>query len=117
MTFSVSRDQGAFEWAGKNLATVFCQPRRLFDPQMWRMVYDVVRFNASARNFLLSVDEDKPSEKSIGDYLEQEGYSEAFRNNYLIVGYFAPNIGLLTKLGVLADDGSHLEYSPRKMCS
>ena len=84
---------------------------------MWRMVYDVGRFNASARNFLLSVDEDKPSERSIGDYLDQEGYSEAFRNNYLIVGYFAPNIGLLTKLGVLADDGSHLEYSPRKMCS
>ncbi|KIK08049.1 hypothetical protein K443DRAFT_608591 [Laccaria amethystina LaAM-08-1] len=84
MTFSVSRDQGTFEWAGKNLATVFCQPRRLFDPQMWRMVYDVVRFNASARNFLLSVDEDKRSERSIGDYLDQEGYSEAFRNNYLI---------------------------------
>ena len=35
MAFTVSQDNGAFEWAGKNLLTVFCQPWRIFDPSMW----------------------------------------------------------------------------------
>ncbi|PPQ69909.1 hypothetical protein CVT24_003243 [Panaeolus cyanescens] len=81
MTFSISRDSGAFEWAGKNLATVFCQPYRLLDPGMWRMIYDVLRFNACARRVLL---EDQYEEISIGEYLTKEGYSDAFRMNYLI---------------------------------
>jgi predicted NAD/FAD-binding protein len=85
MTFSISRDSGAFEWAGKNLATVFCQPHRLVDPQMWRMIYDIMRFNACARRVLLNVKGDNESEMSIGKYLDLEGYSSAFRNNYLIV--------------------------------
>lgn len=84
MTFSISRDSGAFEWAGKNLATVFCQPHRLVDPQMWRMIYDIMRFNACARRVLLNVKGDNESEMSIGKYLDLEGYSSAFRNNYLI---------------------------------
>ncbi|KDR82518.1 hypothetical protein GALMADRAFT_151612 [Galerina marginata CBS 339.88] len=84
MTFSISRDGGAFEWAGKNLATVFCQARRLVDPQMWRMIYDVLRFNACARRVLLKTEDISEREISIGDYLNNEGYSAAFRNNYLI---------------------------------
>ncbi|KAF8879100.1 amine oxidase [Gymnopilus junonius] len=82
MTFSISRDRGAFEWAGKNLATVFCQPRRLVDPDMWRMIYDVLRFNVCSRRVLL--DEKDAEDISIGEYLSREGYSDAFKNNYLI---------------------------------
>jgi predicted NAD/FAD-binding protein len=32
MTFSVSRDGGLFEWAGKGLSSVFCQTRNLCVP-------------------------------------------------------------------------------------
>lgn len=32
MTFSVSRDGGLFEWAGKGLPSVFCQTRNLYVP-------------------------------------------------------------------------------------
>ena len=85
MTFSVSRDGGVFEWAGRNIATVFCQVRRLLDPQMWRMIYDVLRFNTSARRVLLTPKNNDESEMSIGKYLDYEGYSAAFRNNYLMV--------------------------------
>ena len=46
MTFSVSRDSGAFEWAGDGLRSVFCQPRRVFALGMWRMLFDIMRFNA-----------------------------------------------------------------------
>lgn len=85
MTFSVSRDGGVFEWAGKNPATIFCQPRRLVDPQMWRLIYDVLRFNACSRRVLLAAPLSDEKEMSIGEYLDKEKYSISFRNNYLIV--------------------------------
>lgn len=95
MTFSVSRDRGLFEWAGKNLSTIFCQITRLLDPQMWRLIYDVLRFNACSRRLIMDEQWHKPTpdggkigqtglELSIGEYLDREGYSQSFRDNYLI---------------------------------
>lgn len=83
MTFSVSRGEGKFEWSGSNLLTVFCQFIRLLDPRMWRMLYDILRFNACARRVLM--DNSMSNEISIKDYLMQHGYSASFRDNYLIV--------------------------------
>lgn len=85
MTFSVSRDGGAFEWAGNNLRSVFCQPARLLDRRMWRLLYDVLRFNACARRILFQPVREGSPEISIGGYLERNGYSDAFRDDYLIV--------------------------------
>ncbi|KAH9949861.1 FAD/NAD(P)-binding domain-containing protein [Amylocystis lapponica] len=82
MTFSVSRDAGGFEWAGNNLKSVFCQPSRLLDPRMWRMLYDILRFNACARIQLTS--DVSMWKESIGTYLDRKGYSRSFRENYLI---------------------------------
>ena len=88
MTFSVSRDLGTFEWAGKNLFTVFCQIKNLFDPAMWRLVWDVLRFNASAVKLLRDVEREKEDPNlSIGEYLRREGYSAGFRDNYLVVSF------------------------------
>ena len=82
MTFSVSRDCGAFEWAGDGLRSVFCQPWRVFDLGMWRMLFDIMRFNASAVR-VLTENEDV----SIGEYLKREGFSSRFRDDYLIVSF------------------------------
>lgn len=96
MTYAVSRDYGAFEWAGKSLAGVFTQPRNLFSPHMWRMIFDIIRFNQFALDLFL-VDQ-KGEEyiningvvhhtehlETIGQYLERKGYSRAFREDYLI---------------------------------
>ncbi|KAK4186592.1 glutamate synthase 1 [NADH], chloroplastic [Podospora australis] len=82
MSFSVSRDNGYFEWAGSTFDTVFCQRSNLFSPKMWRMVFDVLRFNQFAIDVLRT---DKPNvEETIGEYLEREGYSHVFRDRYLI---------------------------------
>lgn len=83
MTFSVSQDRGLFEWAGDNLFTVFCQTKNLVNAGHWRMIWDILRFNACARK--LVEQDDSSAEMSIGEYLEQEGYSDSFKNNYLIV--------------------------------
>lgn len=80
MTSSISRDGGAFEWASKNLATVFCQPRRLVDREIWRMIYDVLCFNVCSRRVLLHPLVPGEQEMSIGEYLKKEGYSSWFRN-------------------------------------
>ncbi|KAK0468076.1 uncharacterized protein EV420DRAFT_1635337 [Desarmillaria tabescens] len=81
MSFSVSRDNGFFEWSGKNIWSVFCQRKRLLDPSMWILLYDIIRFNVCARRLL-----DEPAELglSIGEYLRKEGYSDSFRDNYLL---------------------------------
>ncbi|KAJ9149270.1 Amine oxidase [Pleurostoma richardsiae] len=96
MTFGVSRDHGLFEWSGTNLDAVFCQRRNLLSPRMWRMIFDIIRFNQFALDLLIEDEsEDSPSvrsgsrrivsqDESIGQYLEREGYSDAFRDDYLI---------------------------------
>ncbi|KAL6249763.1 hypothetical protein RBB50_003618 [Rhinocladiella similis] len=99
MTFGVSRDQGTFEWAGTSLASIFAQTRNLFSPRMWRMIFDVIRFNEFALDLLQAESESdndpanemkagiktKPAAtESIGDYLDRENYSQEFRDDYLI---------------------------------
>ncbi|CEI70141.1 unnamed protein product [Fusarium venenatum] len=97
LSFSVSRDCGALEWAGSSLTSLFCQRRNLLSPRMWRMLFDIIRFNQFSVD-LLSRDEDdisnievksKPTntigyDLTIGQYLDQEGYSQAFRDDYLL---------------------------------
>lgn len=50
------------------------------------MVFDVIRFNLFALD-LLKEDHShrKGGEMSIGEYLDREGYSEGFKEDYLLV--------------------------------
>ena len=98
MTFGVSRDMGAFEWAGTNLSSVFAQRANLLRPRFWRMLLDIIRFNLQAPNLLVDEEESevdptigaapktipKTNHESIGEYLQRGGYSDEFRDNYLI---------------------------------
>ncbi|KIX06354.1 uncharacterized protein Z518_04330 [Rhinocladiella mackenziei CBS 650.93] len=85
MTFSVSRDQGTFEWAGTSLSSIFAQKRNFFRPAIWRMIFDIVRFNEFALDLLhIEAEREAAARESIGDYLDREGYSQEFRDNYLI---------------------------------
>ncbi|KID88835.1 amine oxidase [Metarhizium guizhouense ARSEF 977] len=96
MTFGVSRDQGLFEWAGTNLGTIFCQKRNIFSLKMWRMIFDIIRFNQFALDVIINAEDEQPVKETdnvlhsvgrtetIGEYLDREGYSDAFCNDYLI---------------------------------
>lgn len=86
MTFGISRDNGAFEWAGTSVNAVFAQRANLFRLSMWRMIFDIIRFNQFALDLLSLEDETSESatDLSIGEYLDREGYSSAFRDDYLI---------------------------------
>lgn len=95
MTFGISRDGGLFEWAGTSLSAVFAQRKNIFSPRMWRMIFDIVRFNQFALDLLKQERKSEEytyengmhqheKQESIGEYLEREGYSDAFRDDYLI---------------------------------
>ena len=64
MTFGVSRDSGAFEWAGDGLRSLFCQPQSVFDLGMWRMLFDILRFYACAVR-VLTEDDDDPVHRGV----------------------------------------------------
>ncbi|KAK4228962.1 amine oxidase [Podospora fimiseda] len=81
MSFSVSRDQGLFEWASAGFNALFCQPGNLLSPKMWRMLLDILRFNQYAVDLLRT---NKPTQETLGEYLDREGYSNVFRDDYLI---------------------------------
>ncbi|KAK5136050.1 hypothetical protein LTR08_004304 [Meristemomyces frigidus] len=96
MTFGVSRDQGRFEWSGEGKG-IFAQRRNLFRARHWRMIFDIIRFNQFALDLLADDSEGGIArlgfsterrryarEMSIGEYLDREGYSQAFRDDYLI---------------------------------
>ncbi|OAP59676.1 hypothetical protein AYL99_06974 [Fonsecaea erecta] len=97
LTFGISRDQGAFEWAWTSWSSIFAQKRNIFRPSMWKLIFEVIRFNEFALDLLQEDDSEEDSttqeiqqkmehrsQESIGEYLERENYSREFRDNYLI---------------------------------
>jgi len=95
MTFSVSRDSGSFEWSSTSLSSIFAQRRNALSPTFWRIIFDIIRFNQFALDILKrgqDSEEDAPEngvhsaerQGTIGQYLYREGYSDAFRDDYLI---------------------------------
>jgi uncharacterized protein len=81
MSFSVSLDDGKFEWAGTNLNTVFAQRRNLFSPTFIGMLRDILRFNASAQRHL---DQVLASRCTVGELLLENGYGAPFQRQYLL---------------------------------
>ncbi len=83
MSFSVQAEQGNLEWCGSDLAAVFAQKRNLFRPAFWGMLRDILRFNTQATSLAVKGSEAELNQ-SIGDFLHQHGYSQVFRNWYLL---------------------------------
>lgn len=81
MSFSVSLASPDLEWAGSNLATVFGQKRNLLRRPFWRMLSDIMRFNRDSAALL---DDASAPRLSLGQALRDGGYSQAFRDWYLL---------------------------------
>jgi len=81
MSFSVSLEQPALEWAGSSLATVFGQPRNALRPAFWRMLADILRFN---RESVAWLERDADERVTLRDYLARHRYSAAFADWYLL---------------------------------
>ena len=81
MSFAVSLDGGALEYAGSNLAGLFAQPANLLRPRFWQMLRDIARFYREGPELIGAAG---AATLTIGEYLAREGYSEAFIDDHLL---------------------------------
>lgn len=81
MSFAVSLDEGALEWAGTSLATVFAQRRNLASPAFLRMLRDILHFNKHAQDYLRAA---RRSGQTLGQLLDEQRYGRLFREAYLL---------------------------------
>lgn len=81
MSFSVSLDQGRFEWCGDSLRTIFAQKSNLFSPGFLLMLGDILRFNSRAKRDL---DAGVLCGMSFGDYIVRRGFSARLRDEYIV---------------------------------
>ena len=81
MSFSLSLDNGRVEWASHGLGSFFAQRSNLCSPSFLRMFVDMLRFNTKAPSVLGDA---KYRDVSLGQYLNQHGFSRAFTHTYLL---------------------------------
>lgn len=86
MSFGVHNQRQNFIYNATSINTMFCQRRNLLNPKMYRLIFDIIRFNHLAKRWLKSNDE----ETSIGEYLEKNHYSKVFMEDH-----FFPILGAL----------------------
>ncbi len=78
MSFAVSMDGGRLEYSGSGPSGLFAQRRNIASPRFWAMLTDLLRFYRSAPRDLPRL-----GEMSLADYLDLNGYGEAFREDHL----------------------------------
>jgi predicted NAD/FAD-binding protein len=81
MSFSVSVDDGAFEYSGTGLGGLLAQPANLLRPDFWRMVRDVRRFYGEARCLAHN---SAGHNLTLGQLLDRGRYSPAFVDLHLL---------------------------------
>ena len=79
MGFSVHGGETDPEYCGDGPGGFFAWRRNLFSPEHWRLLREILRFNRDAPRFV----DEHSGEPSLGELLEQGGYSEGFRRHYL----------------------------------
>lgn len=79
MSFSVRNDDLGLEYNGNNLNSLFAQRRNLVSPRFLRMLREILRFNREVRKVKTT-----SGATTLGEYLSKEGYSDLFRNNYIL---------------------------------
>lgn len=80
MSFSVHNAASGLEYNATSLSGLFCRRRNLVSPRFWSMLRDLRRFYRIAPALL---DTDGPG-PSLGDYLEEQRFGAAFRDDHLV---------------------------------
>ncbi len=81
MSFSVSLNDGGYEYNGNGLKGLFGQRSNLFSRRHWRLTADVVRFFREASAIDLAT---LPDEMTLGTWLEDRSYSNAFVDDHIM---------------------------------
>ena len=81
MSFGVSLNGGRTEYSSVGASAFLCGGRNLLSPRFWSMTMDLLRFYKNAPLELLAT---RDTLISLGDYLNQSGYGEAFQRDHLL---------------------------------
>jgi len=79
MSFAVSNRVSGLEYNATDLKRMFCQKTNLFNPQFYRMIWDIKRFYGVAETALKS-----GTKVGIYEYLKDNNYSTYFINEHII---------------------------------
>jgi predicted NAD/FAD-binding protein len=77
------------EWSGTDLNSVFAQRGNLVNPRFWRMLADVMRFNALCTR-IAKAQREQDLQQPLSDFLRTHKFSESFRD-----WYFLPMLGCI----------------------
>lgn len=78
MSFAVSLDDGELEYSGADIAGIFAQKSNVLNLRFWSMLRDIVRFYRNAPRDIA-----KLGLATLGQYLDENGYGDAFRQDHL----------------------------------
>jgi len=90
MSFSVRNDSEGLEYSGGSVTGLFAQRRNLVSPSFWRLLAEIVRFNSRVRK-----EKENDTSLTIGEFLASGGYSQLFRDNYVL-----PMISAIWSMGL-----------------
>ena len=82
MSFSVSLDDGAIEFAGGTVGSLFAQRRNLVRVPFWGMLGDILRFNRLAQ-LLVRTGSCLDHAITLGELLDHHRFGKSFRHWYL----------------------------------
>ncbi len=80
MGFSVRDDKIDFEYSSESLLKFFAQKQNLIRGDIYRLIWDILRFNRQSGDFLLTGCEST----TLLDYLIHENYSQVFIDHFII---------------------------------
>jgi len=80
MSFSLRCERTGLEYNGTSLNSLFAQRRNALRPSFLRMIADILRFNASSKALLGSLDDSL----TLGEYLDRGRYSRQFVEHYVV---------------------------------
>ncbi|MEK7345805.1 MAG: FAD-dependent oxidoreductase [Pseudomonadota bacterium] len=93
MSFSVkvpgALNGKTLEWSGTDLNSVFAQRGNLVNPRFWRMLADVLRFNALCTR-IAQTQREQDLQQPLATFLRTHKFSDAFRD-----WYFLPMLGCI----------------------
>ena len=81
MSFSVHNELTALEYNGHSFSSLFAQKRNLFNPQFWRFLAEIIKFNRRCHQLYNS---DTYPDINLGEFLNQQGFSTFFCEHYIL---------------------------------
>ena len=81
MSFSVNNTKTGLEYNGNNLNTLFAQRSNIFSLQFWQLIREILKFNKLGKSWLETNGSD--TGQSLGQFLEEHGFSDFFCEHYL----------------------------------